>query len=95
VLAEELEPPLTVQALQLIQEATPEQTQGGLYFAEFSDSIVLREVILGARCELPLTEARRLVSSFAHPVSVIKARVAFDSFRIVPDERVESPKAVD
>jgi hypothetical protein len=63
------------------------EKQDGLYFAEFSDSIVLREVILGARCHLPMTEAQRLVSGFSHTVKVTKTRVAFDSFKIVSDDR--------
>ena len=67
--------------------------QAGLYFAEFSEKVKLREVILGVRCELPLIEVQQLVSTFAHPVTVIKARIAFDRFRVERDERVAIPAA--
>ena len=64
----------------------PSTIQGGLYFTEFSEGLMLKEVILGVRCELPIGEVRGLVSTFQPTVSVVKARLANDAFRIEAGE---------
>lgn len=61
----------------------PGTQQAGLYFSEFSEQLQLREVILGVRCELPIAEMQRLVSTFQPIVEVAKAGLAQDAFRIV------------
>jgi hypothetical protein len=58
----------------------------GHYFVTFDHNVMLREVILGARCELPIDRLRQLVTGFQPAVSVTKARIAFRSFRVVIDQ---------
>ena len=48
--------------------------QSGLYFVPFSKTLVLRKVILGPRCDLPIDSIRDLVEPFSPKVSVRKAR---------------------
>ena len=55
----------------------------GLFFADFDDDLVLREVILGPRCSLPIDRVRSLVREYDPAVEVIKARIAFSTFRVV------------
>lgn len=57
--------------------------ESGCYFYSFSDNLVLREVVLGPRCEIPIEGVRKLVATFDHPVNVLKSRIAFSSFRVI------------
>jgi hypothetical protein len=57
--------------------------ESGSYFYPFSDKLVLREIILGPRCEIPIMGVRNLVDNFESPVRVLKARIAFGSFKVV------------
>lgn len=57
--------------------------ESGCYFYSFSEDLVLREIILGPRCEIPIERVRQLVSTFAQPVQVIQSRIAFSSFRVI------------
>jgi len=59
----------------------------GLYFQEFTDDLLLREIILGARCEEPISKVRGLASTFEHRVHVKKARIAFTKFAVVENRR--------
>jgi len=65
----------------------PATEQNGLYFADFGASLSLREVVLGHRCTLPIDSVRKLISQVDSAVSIIKARLAFKSFSVVPDLR--------
>lgn len=58
-----------------------------LFFAEFSDDLVLREVIVGPLCETTKATIERTVRKFAQQVRLIKSRLAFKSFRIVKNQR--------
>jgi hypothetical protein len=60
----------------------------GLYFKEFSDKLVLREVILGPRCAVTKTQITKLLGSHSEGVRVIKARLAFKTFRVVHNRAV-------
>jgi len=60
------------------------EDQESLCFADFGDELRLSEVIAGMAC--PITEAE-LVRAIADPsVKIVKARRAFDEFKIVEDE---------
>ncbi len=61
--------------------------ESGSYFYPFDGAIALKEVILGPMCELPIDRIRELVHSTYEYVSVVKARLAFKWFSVVPDER--------
>jgi hypothetical protein len=57
------------------------KSESGKYFYPFSKQLSLREVVLGARCEIKLEAIRRIVDS---RTTVQKARLAFRSFSVVP-----------
>lgn len=58
-----------------------------LHFYPFNEDLVLREVILGPQCGIPLDAVRRLVDSTYNDVTTIKARLAVGSFHVVPLEK--------
>jgi hypothetical protein len=60
-----------------------------LYFADFGDALRLREVIVGANCELSRDRLREALGELASEVTALKARLAFRSFRVVR-QRAES-----
>jgi hypothetical protein len=66
-------------------------SESGLYFYSFNESLVLKEVILGPRCEIPISEVRQLVSKVSPQVKVIKAMVAFTKFKVI-ENRAETRK---
>ena len=57
----------------------------GHYFYDYNDKLALREVILGPLFAGSVSKVRRRVKSKAALVHVIKARLAFSSFKIVED----------
>jgi hypothetical protein len=54
----------------------------GLYFVDFSDDLRLVQVIVGARSAISRTEVATAVGNL-RGVRVVKARLAFKSFRVV------------
>ena len=59
--------------------------QGGLYFVPFSQDLLLREVILGPHCDIPIEAIRSLVEPHQPQVFVRKARIAYKDFRVKVD----------
>lgn len=59
------------------------ESQSGLYFIPFSEVLVLREVILGPRCDVPIESMRALVGKVSPKVVVKKARIAYTRFGVV------------
>ncbi len=66
--------------------------QSHLYFVPFSKHLVLREVILGVRCDLPVESVRDLVSDFPEKVHVSKARIAYSKFGVTEDKSYRPAK---
>jgi len=66
--------------------------QSGLHFVPFSDTLVLREVILGPRCDIPVDAVRTLVEYFPG-VRVTQARIAYSKFGVVEDKRFRKVKS--
>lgn len=60
---------------------------GALHFWPVAGEIQLTEVILGPLCEEPIESVRRKVEQHFPNAVVFKARLAFQSFKIVPDAR--------
>jgi hypothetical protein len=58
----------------------------GMYFYEFGPNLTLREVILGPRCDATLSEARRVALRVGPEVIAYKARLAFNTFDVVPNQ---------
>jgi hypothetical protein len=56
----------------------------GLYFADFGDQLILREVIAGPLCPVTEQELRDVTGSTTE-VRFKKARLAFETFRVVTD----------
>ncbi len=67
-----------------------QSAEGASYFYEFSTDLVLREVILGPLCVIPVQRVRKLVSGLYDSVDVIKARLAFKFFKVVENKRLRS-----
>jgi hypothetical protein len=57
--------------------------ESGLYFADFSDELTLREVIVGAASTITRAQIRDGLGELASSVSAWKARLAFQSFSVV------------
>lgn len=68
-----------------LDEAT--RDEDGLFFYDFGPDLVLREVVLGPRCDVSVSDAAAATLHNASEVSVLKARLAFNSFRVVTDQR--------
>ncbi|MCY1260853.1 hypothetical protein D9M68_105940 [compost metagenome] len=62
-------------------------SEAPLHFWPISGDIQLAEVILGPLCEEPLESVRQMVKPHFPNAVVFKARLAFQSFKIVPDAR--------
>lgn len=60
--------------------------KSGMYFYNFGPNLKLREFILGHRCETTLAIARKLVSKFQPEAITYKARLAFNTFDVVPNK---------
>jgi hypothetical protein len=62
----------------------------GEYYLEIGPKLILREIIVGARCPAPVGSFRKLVGQVAYSVTVIKARAAFESFTMVRQNAVSA-----
>jgi hypothetical protein len=62
-------------------------TDAGLYFYAFGSNLKVRELILGPRCNMQLAKTRKLAKSIDPDIRVTKARLAFQTFTVVPDQR--------
>ena len=60
------------------------QDEAGKFFYPFSKKLVLRELILGPKCEIEIDAVRRLVDK---NVTAQKARLAFRKFAVVVDKK--------
>lgn len=60
----------------------------GEYYLAIGPDLVLREIILGARCTASVGSFRKLVGKVDHSVTIIKARAAFESFTMVRQKAV-------
>ena len=63
----------------------------GLYYVDFGPTVLLREIIVGARCTKPVGEFAKLVKAtrkVLKPVTITKARPAFKTFTMVPQKLV-------
>jgi len=72
--------------MRLFVELGHSTIESGKYFYPFSENLILREVILGPRCELPIEGIRDIVANFVQPVTVLKSRIAFTRFEVVENK---------
>ena len=57
--------------------------ESGLYFEKFSDDLRLKEVILGAKCELPINEMQSLVDKLGYKIQVQKAKLDCKTYKVI------------
>ena len=69
-----------VRSFVTLAEKDPET---GLYFAEFSDRLKLRTVIVGAMSSLSRADVEAALGSNAEETEAFKARLAFKTFKVV------------
>lgn len=79
--------------MRVFVELDHSEAQDGLYFSDFGPQLQLREVIVGARCEISVREVCELVKRSAPDATVRKARLAFNNFSITEDLRF--PKRIE
>lgn len=60
-----------------------EMRESGLYFYPFDVSLVLREIVLGPRCELPTDSLRALVGPNDAEVQILRSVLANRNFSVV------------
>ena len=65
--------------------AKRDEEENGLYFADFSEHLKLREVIVGHRCCIERSKILAALASYTEPVEIIKARLSYSSFDVVED----------
>lgn len=70
-----------------IEKLTNRDEETGLYYVDFSPDFELREIIAGARCERSLEDIRKQVFGNTETITLIKARAAFGTFRMVQQKR--------
>jgi hypothetical protein len=59
----------------------------GFYFYPFDGLVQFKEVIVGPLCEIPKTRIDEALKGDADKITVIKARLAFKTFRIVKNRK--------
>lgn len=59
-----------------------DKDKDGRYYADFGESLMLREVIIGVRCETSQLEVAKWIGELGHDVEIRKARLAFKQFKI-------------
>jgi hypothetical protein len=60
-----------------------EREANGHYFVNFSDDLVLKEVIIGAHCNLKPTDFKEKLLPYSNKILVKKALLAFQTFKVV------------
>jgi len=59
----------------------------GIHFVDFGDNLKVKEVIAGPLCTTKETTIRSVLSKYPQEINVMKARLAFKSFRAVKNEK--------
>jgi hypothetical protein len=73
-------------------ELDPSTQEAGNYFIDFSPELLLREVILGLKCELPVTRVKQLLGNDVGNVKVLKAGMSRRSFKVIEDRTARPSK---
>jgi hypothetical protein len=59
----------------------------GLHFMEFSEKLILKEIIIGPRNNTKLKELQQIINLHTKGVEIVKARLAFKSYSVVPNKK--------
>ena len=73
------------QEMRVYVKLDPTTEEGGLFFYPFDAQLVLTEVVLGPRCDLPIAELQHLLDSLVSPVTVTRSRLDPRTFSVVPE----------
>ena len=76
--------------IRVITDLTDRDPVDQLYYADFGNELVLREVVVGSLCKLSRKEIESEIVNAGldlEMTELTKARLAFKSFAIVPDKR--------
>ena len=68
-----------------LEEADP---ANGEYYLDFGPTLMLREIIVGAKCVSSVGSFRKLVGNVEKSVEIINARPAFATFTMVRQKRI-------
>ena len=63
-----------------------DESEDGIYYLDFSESMVLRQVIVGSESKITRSELADALGDLAPQVETFQARPAFKSFRVVRNE---------
>lgn len=63
-----------------------DEAVGGLYYAEFSDELLLKRVIVGDQSAVTRAQVSDTLGSFSGEVEAFKARAGFTSFEVVRNQ---------
>lgn len=63
-----------------------DEPENGLYYAEFSDELTLRQVIVGSESVVSRAQLAEALGGLAPNIEVFKARAAFRSFNVVENK---------
>ena len=66
--------------------ATLEEKSGAPYFYDFGENLRFVEIIFGAGCLVSKRRVLQAIGAHQTDVRLLKARLAFDAFRVVEDE---------
>lgn len=66
--------------------ATLEEKSGAFYFMKFGDKLRLAEIVVGAGCPVSQRKIAQALGAHLQGIEILKARLAYDAFRIVEDE---------
>lgn len=66
-----------------------EKEESGHYFVNFSDDFVLKEIIIGAQCSLKPLDFKDKLSKYSDQILVKKARLAFQTFKVVRNKSIK------
>ena len=72
----------------LLSDLKEQDPINGSFYLPFGPSLALRDIIVGVRCLKPVGSFKNLLGGLEHPVTIIKARTAFETFSIVRQKRV-------
>lgn len=63
----------------------PSTEENGLYFMEFSETLQLKEVILGVRCTLPILNLKTLIKGIGSGITLARTKLDDQRFQLVID----------
>jgi len=78
--------------VRLTLELDHRSVESGMFFEPFSGKLQLKEVILGPKCEIPISSVRELVEGDTPKVFVVKSRIAFSKFGVVENRSAAGSK---